>query len=113
MAIVRTTTKENTTGSAPPATAKSPRSSTPPIRPGVRPGAPRAAAQGRAGARQFLQDTWTELHRVKWPTRAEVQAGTIVTVLLLFFFAIYIFGLDYAAEQMFKLVGLYGQSHTP
>lgn len=108
MAIVRTTTKENTTGSAPPSANKPSRGNNAPIRPGVRPGVQRQAVQGRAGARQFLQDTWVELHRVKWPTRAEVQAGAIVTVMLLFFFAIYIFGLDYIAERLFILIGLYG-----
>lgn len=101
MAIVRTTSKETgTTGSAPPS---------------VRPKAPdnnaSRLANGRAmsnravspanpaNSGQFLADTRKELSRVVWPTREEVRSGTIVTIGLLLFFALYIFGLDLVAER--------------
>ena len=124
MAIVRTTPKEtNNTGSTPNGTtapldrtksvaaqavAKAP----------VRPvgGRPMVANRGQVAVKPggapstFLNDTVTELKRVVWPTRAEVQAGTIVTIGLLIFFSIYIFGLDYLANWLFHALGLYPNS---
>jgi preprotein translocase subunit SecE len=38
---------------------------------------------------QFLKDTRAEMHKVVTPTRAEVQATTIVVVVTVFLFAAY------------------------
>jgi len=107
MAIVRTTTSP---GESTPDPKKSvsarPADRAAPSRPGTRTVAP--TRPGNAG--QFLSETQTELRRVVWPTRTEVRNGTIVTIGLLVFFAMYIFGLDYIAENLFKLLGLYGAS---
>lgn len=73
----------------------------------------RAAMPGGASmsapdsTRNFFGDMVTELKRVVWPTRDEVQAGTIVTLGLLVFFSIYIFGLDFLAERFFQSLGFY------
>ena len=73
----------------------------------------RAAMPGGAAintpdtSRNFFRDMITELKRVVWPTRDEVQAGTIVTLGLLIFFSLYIFGLDYMAEHFFQSLGFY------
>lgn len=99
MAIVRTTPRETgTTGSGPPVTKNAPQA---PQRGGrnlpqraSRPGASKPINSG-----DFVRDVRTELGRVTWPTREEVRAGVIVTIGLLVFFAFYIFGLDYIAEQ--------------
>ncbi len=64
-----------------------------------------AVRQGNAGS--FVRETRMELNRVVWPTREEVRSGTIVTIGLLFFFALYIFGLDAIVEILFKALGLY------
>lgn len=58
-------------------------------------------------SRSFVQDTMAELKRVVWPSKDEVVAGTVVTIGLLVFFSIYIFGLDYLAEHFFKALGFY------
>jgi len=110
MAIVRTTTSpgENTPDPKKMAPAR-PADRANPARPGTRTAAP--ARAGNAG--QFISETQTELRRVVWPTRTEVRSGTIVTVGLLIFFAMYIFGLDYVAENLFKLLGLYGAAGAP
>lgn len=58
-------------------------------------------------SRNFLSDMVTELKRVVWPSREEVQSGTIVTLGLLIFFSLYIFGLDFLAERFFQSLGFY------
>lgn len=73
----------------------------------------RAAMPGSASvadtsdSRSFIKDTIVELKRVVWPTKDEVRSGTIVTIGLLVFFSLYIFGLDFLAESFFKLLGFY------
>lgn len=60
-------------------------------------------------SRNFFADTMTELKRVVWPTRDEVTSGSVVTVLLLFFFGIYIGALDFVAQGLFNFLGLYNK----
>jgi preprotein translocase subunit SecE len=76
---------------------------------------PRAArfgegAEGRGGRRerglagprtgffqrtsQFVRDTRAEMRRVSWPTATEVKNTTIITLIAVVFFAIYLFGVD-------------------
>lgn len=103
MAIVRTTSKEpGTTGTAPPAVTAKPAVGKAP-RPLARSMPNRAMSPAKPGdAGQFFTDIRTELTRVKWPTREEAWSGTIVTIAMLIFFALFIFGLDYVAEQLLK-----------
>lgn len=79
-----------------------------PRAPMARPGSQQAVAAG--DARSFLADTQAELKRVVWPTKEEVRAGTIVTVMLLVFFSLYIFALDFAADWIFHAAGLYSNT---
>jgi preprotein translocase SecE subunit len=58
-------------------------------------------------SRNFFGDMMTELKRVVWPSREEVQSGTIVTLGLLIFFSLYIAGLDFLAERFFQSLGFY------
>jgi preprotein translocase SecE subunit len=55
---------------------------------------------------QFINETQAELRRVVWPTREAVSAGTIVTILMLAFFALYVSGLDFVIERTFQAIGL-------
>ena len=133
MAIVRTTPKEsNTSGTGPNGNGAATNGAAVPIdrtksvvpqaqartvarTPGARPAvANRAQMQAKTGStpQAFVNDTMTELRRVVWPSKAEVQAGTIVTIGLLFFFSIYIFGLDYLVHWLFVLIGLYPPNST-
>ena len=124
MAVIRTRKDSDTSGEAPSGAVEStpviPSDRTKSVvksAPVVNRPAPRAAgrAQMPGGAslansgdsRSFVQDTMTELKRVVWPSRDEVVAGTVVTIGLLVFFSIYIFGLDYLAEHFFKSLGFY------
>jgi len=44
--------------------------------------------------RQFVHDTRAEMRRVSWPTANEVKNTTIITLIAVVFFAIYLFGVD-------------------
>jgi preprotein translocase SecE subunit len=105
MAIVRTTSKEtSTTGAAPPAVKpKSPAQA--PQRVAGRSVPGRATQPTTAADRgQFFSDVKTELRRVVWPSRETVRSGVIVTIGLLVFFALYIFGLDVIAQRLLGAV---------
>lgn len=53
---------------------------------------PRAGSVGRLG--QFLRDVRAEMRRVSWPTATEVKNTTIITLVAVIFFAIYLFLVD-------------------
>jgi len=43
---------------------------------------------------QFIRDTRAEMRRVSWPTANEVKNTTIITLIAVVFFALYLFGID-------------------
>lgn len=45
---------------------------------------------------QFVRDTRAEMRRVSWPSANEVKNTTIITLIAVVFFAIYLFGVDRA-----------------
>jgi preprotein translocase subunit SecE len=64
-------------------------------RPATRGGKQRATAPGfltRLG--QFIRDTRAEMRRVSWPSANEVKNTTIITLIAVVFFALYLFGVD-------------------
>jgi preprotein translocase SecE subunit len=67
---------------------------------------PMPTSSSQASPKDFVNDTIAELKRVDWPTREERNAGTIVTIGLLIFFALYILGLDSAARFIFIYLGI-------
>ena len=58
---------------------------------------------------QFVRDTRAEMRRVSWPTANEVQNTTIITLIAVIFFAIYLFGVDrvwsFLIEHLRTLLG--------
>jgi preprotein translocase SecE subunit len=81
--------------------------------PAVRRPAPAVRATSRSSvqtaptsSRGFIKETQQELQKVVWPTRDNVQAGTIVTIGLLIVFGLYISGLDFLVERLFGAIGL-------
>ena len=75
----------------------------------------RGSSPGRLG--QFIHDVRTELKRVSWPTAGNVQNTTIITLIAVIFFAVYLFlvdqalsrlilGLDWVIEKLAALLGL-------
>ena len=81
-----------------------------PNKPTPTPVATRPGGQTRpattVGSKTFLQDTIAELKRVVWPSQEQRIAGTVVTIGLLIFFSLYIFGLDRLISVIFTLLGL-------
>ena len=62
---------------------------------GGRSGKQRAATPGffaRTGL--FFRDTRAEMRRVSWPSANEVKNTTIITLIAVVFFALYLFGVD-------------------
>ena len=66
---------------------------------------------------EFLHDVRAEMKRVSWPTFKHVQNTTIITIIAVIFFAIYLFlvdqalsrligGLDWLIEKLARLLGL-------
>jgi preprotein translocase subunit SecE len=43
---------------------------------------------------QFIRDVRAELKRVSWPTAKEVKNTTIITLIAVVFFAVYLFSVD-------------------
>jgi preprotein translocase subunit SecE len=58
---------------------------------------------------QFVRDTRSEMRRVSWPTANEVKNTTIITLIAVIFFALYLFGIDrvwaFLIERLRTLLG--------
>ncbi len=66
---------------------------------------------------EFLHDVRAEMKRVSWPTFKHVQNTTIITIIAVIFFAVYLFlvdqalsrligGLDWLIEKLARFLGL-------
>jgi len=76
------------------------------------------AQQGVPGRiAQFLRDVRAELKRVSWPNASTVKNTTIITLIAVVFFAVYLFlvdqgmawliyGIDWAISKLFGLFGI-------
>jgi preprotein translocase subunit SecE len=49
---------------------------------------------------QFLHDVRAEMKRVSWPTAKHVQSTTIITLIAVIFFAVYLFLVDQALSRL-------------
>jgi preprotein translocase subunit SecE len=60
------------------------------------------AAPKRAPGRlmEFLHDVRAEMRRVSWPTLKHVQNTTIITIVAVIFFAVYLFAVDQALSRL-------------
>ena len=61
----------------------------------------RVGPLARAG--QFLRDVRAEMKRVTWPGGKEVKNTTIITIIAVIFFAVYLFAVDQAIVQLGRL----------
>lgn len=59
---------------------------------------PREGLVGRLS--QFIRDVRSELKRVSWPSAREVKNTTIITLIAVIFFAVYLFAVDQALSRM-------------
>jgi preprotein translocase subunit SecE len=63
----------------------------------------RAGFFARTG--QFTRDTRAEMKRVSWPTAREVKNTTIITLIAVIFFAVYLWGVDQVILQIGRFGG--------
>jgi len=72
-------------------------------------GESRGIAAWWQGSRSFLTEVRNEMRRVTWPSRVEVQATTVVVILVATFFGVYLWGvdliLDWVVRSIFRLFG--------
>jgi preprotein translocase subunit SecE len=77
----------------------------------------RTGQSGPARIVQFLRDVRAEMKRVSWPTFNEVKNTTIITLVAVVFFAVYLFavdqglsrlilGIDWLIEKIARFLGL-------
>ena len=59
---------------------------------------PRQGFFGRLG--QFVHDVRSELNRVTWPSLTDVRNTTIITIVAVIFFAVYLFVIDWGFTQI-------------
>jgi preprotein translocase subunit SecE len=53
----------------------------------------------------YVQEAYDELvHKVSWPSWDELQQTTIIVLVALVIITAFIFGMDFAAEQVLKIV---------
>ena len=74
------------------------RSSQPQVRPGMQ---PPSTQTGRREPRQrgrFVRESWAELQKVEWPSRAQVVQGTIVVIIACVIVGTFL----YTCDQVFK-----------
>lgn len=62
------------------------------------------AERGASRFGQFIHDVRAELKRVSWPHAKEVQNTTIITLIAVIFFAVYLFLVDQALSRL--IIGL-------
>jgi len=50
----------------------------------------------------FLTSVWQEAKKINWPTRKELLNSTIVVLIVIAIFAVYLFALDFGLLQLFS-----------
>ncbi len=63
----------------------------------------------RVGGRRwfaFIRESWAELRKVEWPSRAQVIQGTIVVMIACAIVGIFLYGADQAIRPLVKRVFL-------
>jgi preprotein translocase subunit SecE len=52
----------------------------------------------------FMAGSWSELKKVKWPTRKELVAYTLVVIFLVVFVTVYFWLLDLGISELLRLI---------
>ena len=63
----------------------------------------------RVGGRRwfaFIRESWAELRKVEWPSRAQVIQGTIVVMIACAIVGVFLYGADQAIRPLVKRVFL-------
>ena len=51
----------------------------------------------------FFADSWSELKKVRWPTRKELISYTIVVLSTVTFVTLYFYGIDMGLSELIEL----------
>ena len=70
----------------------------------IKPGTLESMKQWPQITRDYIDDLKLEMRRVTWPTRAQVQATTLVVILTVFAFAAYFKLVDGIIERIIALI---------
>jgi preprotein translocase SecE subunit len=84
-------------GEPKPAAARA-RARQPQVRPGMQPASTQTGRREQRERGRFVKESWGELKKVEWPSRAQVIQGTIVVIIACVIVGTYL----YAADQTFK-----------
>jgi preprotein translocase subunit SecE len=68
------------------------------VRPGMQPASTQTGRREQRERGRFVRESWGELKKVEWPSRAQVVQGTIVVIIACIIVGTYL----YAADQVFK-----------
>ena len=68
------------------------------VRPGMQPTSTQTGRRESRERGRFVRESWAELKKVEWPSRAQVVQGTIVVIIACVIVGSYL----YAADQVFK-----------
>lgn len=60
--------------------------------------------QGFGNTFSFFTDSWSELKKVKWPSRKELISYTLVVLFTVAFTTIYFYVLDLGISELLRLV---------
>ncbi|PZE19154.1 preprotein translocase subunit SecE [Paenibacillus xerothermodurans] len=52
----------------------------------------------------FFSDSWSELKKVKWPSRKELISYTLVVLFTVIFVTVYFYVLDLGISELLRLV---------
>ena len=70
----------------------------PQVRPGMQPASTQTGRREPRERGRFVKESWGELKKVEWPSRAQVIQGTIVVLIACIIVGAYLYG----ADQLFK-----------
>ena len=83
---------------APKPPAQRSRSSQPQVRPGMQPSSTQTGRREPRERGRFVRESWAELKKVEWPSRAQVVQGTIVVIIACVIVGTFL----YTCDQVFK-----------
>jgi preprotein translocase subunit SecE len=64
----------------------------------------RSAKSGGGGPIQFARDVQLEMKRVSWPSRSEVVTTTVICLIAVAFFGVYLWGVDTLLSLFFSVL---------
>ena len=74
------------------------------VRPGMQPASTQTGRREPRERGRFVKESWGELKKVEWPSRAQVIQGTIVVIIACVIVGAYLYGADQAFKPFVRVV---------